>query len=361
MLARRHWELMDLGEMKNGSKPRRRLVSASVLFLALSVGAAWGCGNDKKSQPGKETDTKVGARHGLTAEQAAEVLVQIGDKKITVGEFADELARQSPYVRARYNSPERRREFLDNMVRFELLAAEARRRGYDKLAEVQRVRKQVMIQQLMKEKFEEKIKLSDVSDKEVKAYYEAHPDEFDKPEQIRASHIQIKSPAAAARVLGQVLAKKDDAALFRKLADKHNEDEATKAQQGDLRFFGREPEETGQQAAAGSSAAPPIKVPKAVAKAAFRLKNIGDVHSELVESDAGFHVVKLTGKRAALKRTLEQASRPIRNRLWREKREQAIARYVAELRKTAKVEEFDDALAQVRVPSDDTKAPAAGQ
>ena len=67
--------------------------------------------------------------HGLSAEQGEQVLAKVGDTTITVKEFADRLASQSPYLRARYNSAERRKEFLDNMVRFELLAIEARKRG----------------------------------------------------------------------------------------------------------------------------------------------------------------------------------------------------------------------------------------
>ena len=59
-----------------------------------------------------------------------------------------------------------------------------------------------------------------------------------------------------------------------------------------------------------------------------------------MRTDAGYHIVKLTGRRAALRRTLEQASRPIRNRIWREKRETAINTFLAELRDGATIGVF---------------------
>src|SRR5262249_23613934 len=57
-------------------------------------------------------------------EDLAEVLAKIDDVTITVGEFQDRINKQSPYVRQRYTSVERKKEFLDNLVRFEVLAKE---------------------------------------------------------------------------------------------------------------------------------------------------------------------------------------------------------------------------------------------
>ncbi len=310
------------------------------LMLALAVGPlAVGCGDDDESTDDDET-AEAEPRHGLTAEQASQVLAKIGDETITVGEFAERLADQSPYLRARYNSPERRREFLENMIRFELLAQEAERRGLDDLPEVQKLRKQMMIQQLMREQFEDRIQLDDVTDAEVEAYYEEHSDEFHKPEQVRASHIRFTDRAKAQRILGQIQARPDDVDLFRRLTEEHNTDEDTQgARRGDLRFFSQDGARGDGQSA----------VPAAVATAAFGLERIGAVHPELVEVDGAFHIVKLTGRRAALHRTLEEASRPIRNRIWREKRENAVEELVDRLRREANVEENPSVLANVRI------------
>ena len=317
----------------------RRALLATVISAILCT-TAIACGGEEEEQDAGPVELT----HGLTPEQAEEVLIKVGDTTVTVGEFAERLADQSPYLRARYNSPERRREFLDNLVRFELLANAAEERGYTKLPEVQRTRKQVMIQQMMKELFEDKIRLSDISEDEIKAYYEANQAEFNKPEQVRASHILIKNRAAAQRVLQNLLEDPNDVARFRDAVAEHSEDEVTKPSSGDLHFF--------EQPVDGEEFQGP---PRAVAEAAFSIGRLGGIHPELVQTEQGFHIVKLTGRRAALRRTLEEARRPIQNRLWREKREKAIEDFVTELREAANVEVHQDALSKVQIqtsPSD---------
>ena len=73
------------------------------------------------------------------------------------------------------------------------------------------------------------------------------------------------------------------------------------------------------------------------------------VHPELVRSAQGFHIVKITGRRAPLHRTLEEASRPIRHRLWRERREQSVEDLVTRLRSEADVHEDLSLLDQIHI------------
>ena len=100
--------------------------SRVILALAALLVA---CGAKEDEAPA--TPAAEETQHGLTEAQAAEVLATVGETEITVGEMAARLSDQSPYLRARYDSPERRREFLDNMIRFELLAQEAERLGQE--------------------------------------------------------------------------------------------------------------------------------------------------------------------------------------------------------------------------------------
>jgi peptidyl-prolyl cis-trans isomerase C len=333
--------------MDRNMHARTRLLAAASIALGLTLAPA--CGK-KKEEPAAAKETKgPPLKNGLTEEQAKQVLAKIGDTTITVGEFADRLASQSPYLRARYQSPERRREFLDNMVRFELLALEAKKRGQDKLPEVQRVREQMMVQQMMKELFDDQgVKLSDISDKEIQEYYDKNPTEFHKPEQRRASHILFKDKAKAEATLKKLQAAPDDMELFRKLAEQNNTDPSTKDRFGDLRFFAQQPQP--------GETAPP----QAVRDAVFKLAKTGDMAPEVVQSEQGFHVIKLTGERAALDRSLEDARRLIQNRLWRKKREDAIEAFVADLRKKADLKENLELLNQVKVDTAGAAAAGAG-
>jgi peptidyl-prolyl cis-trans isomerase C len=284
------------------------------------------------SKQAEEPATDEWPKHGLTEAQANQVLAKIGDRTITVGEFADRLASQSPYLQARFESPERRREFLDNLVRYELLVYEAKRRGYMDDPEVQRARRRVMIQELIEQEVDEPLEDQPISDEEVQAAYEANPTEFDRPEQVRASHIFVTDRTKAQAILKE--ARGADRPTFSRLAREHSEDLKTKAKSGDLQFF----------TADGDS-----QPSAALRKAAFSIEQVGKVYPELVEDGGGYHIVMLTAKRAELKRTYEQAKRAIRHKLTRERKEAAMEALTERLRKEVPVEIDYAALDQVKV------------
>jgi len=325
---------------------RYTIVLLSWVFLTVSLAS---CAKKKEeTEPEKTEPAEVEKpTHGLTKEQASKVLFKVGDTEVTVGAFADRLANQSPYLRARYyNDPQRRSEFLDNMIQFELLAAEAKKRGYDKSKEVEQVRKQKMVQQMMQELFEKDGKgLSDVSEAEVKEYYEKHNDEFHKPAQVRVNHILMKDKEKAQGILKKVLAKPGDMQYFRSLAEQFSEDKNTGDRGGDLRFFSSVKDKRPNEP----------DVPDSVREAAFSLEKNGDVLPSLIESDAGYHIIMLAGKRKAYDRSLEEARRMIQNRLWRTKRDEGINKLVSELREKAKVEQNLALLEQVKIDTDGTE------
>ena len=132
---------------------------------------------EKSTRPAEPSELD----HGLTREQSARVLVKVGVTQITLGQFAERLGKLPPYLAARYDSPEGRREFLAEIVRFELLAVEAEQRGYDRRADVERAGRRAMVEEMMRDLFDEHgMKLSDVSDAEIQKYYADHRPEFEK-------------------------------------------------------------------------------------------------------------------------------------------------------------------------------------
>jgi parvulin-like peptidyl-prolyl isomerase len=298
------------------------------VIIVLAVSAA-SCSKKAEEAPVVEDEWP---KNGLTEAQANEVLAKVGDRTITVGDFADRLASQSPYLRARFESPKRRKEFLDNLVRFELLVYEAKRLGYGDEPEIVRARRSAMIQQMVKKEVDEPLEGLKITDEEVQAVYDANPLEFDRPGQVRASDIFIEDRARANELL--VRAKKADLAGFRRLAREESDDEKTKANGGDLHFF----EATGEG-----------DPPAAIREAAFSLKTVGTVYPKLIESGNGFHIIMLTGKRPALKRTYEQAKRAIRHRLTRERKDAAMEALTKRLREDVEVQVDYAALESIKV------------
>jgi peptidyl-prolyl cis-trans isomerase C len=268
------------------------------------------------------------------------VVAVIDGEKITVADFQKRINEQNPYVRARYTSLEQKKDFLDNWIRFEVMAREALKRGYDKDDEVVRTMKQVMIQKLMKEQFESLVKPEDITDNEMQQFYKLHTDEYNKPEEVRVSAVIVKSEDVANTVAKEARAQPaQDNTAFRGLVEKYSEDAESKALFGDLRFF----------------AADSAQIPPEVSKAAFKLQNTGDVAGP-IKTSRGFFVIKQTGRRAAIAKTFEDVKRQIQNRIYRDRRTEAMNRFVENLKKEAKVDVHADALGKVRV---DTSMPAA--
>ena len=125
---------------------------------------------------------------------------------------------------------------------------------------------------------------------QVKAYYEQNLAKFQQDEQRQASHILIKPEPdkASARAKAEDVLKQAKApgADFAALAKKYSQDPGSGAQGGDLGTFGR-----------GSMV-------KAFEDAAFALKE-GEI-SGLVESEFGFHIIKVIGIKGAKVKTFEE-------------------------------------------------------
>ena len=220
------------------------------------------------------------------------------------------------------------------MVRFEVLAKEAAKRGIDKDPEVIRTMKQVMIQKLMKDEFDSKVTADAVSEAEMRAYYDANLPEYQKPDEVRVSAIIVKNKAQADRV---ALEARGEAGKtnkgFRDLVTKYSADVDTKLRGGDLRYLD-----------AGTKDIPPP-----VVKAALSLVQTGDVSGAIDAGNGTFYILKQTGRRKSVIQSFEGAKAQIRNKLFRDKRLQAQKDFVENLRGRSKIEINEQNLAKVRI------------
>ncbi len=151
---------------------------------------------------------------------------------------------------------------------------------------------------------------------EVKKYYDEHQRQFGVPESRQAAHILItvdkaagdeaknKARAQAEQIYSEV---KKNPASFGELAKKHSQDPGSAAKGGDLGSFGR-----------GSMV-------KAFDDAVFKMK-VGEI-SQPVESEYGYHIIRVTGVTPGQLKTLEQA----RPEIEKELKKQVAGRRFAEL------------------------------
>jgi len=270
-------------------------------------------------------------------------VARFGGETITDRELNQRFAEMNPYARARFQTVEQRRDYVEGLVRFELLAQEAVRRGLANDPEVVETARRVMVQQLLKQELEGKSDL--VTDAMVADYYQAHQSDYVKPAMTRLSHIFFAKDhrAQAEAVLAQVKALPPlDYAAFAKLAREHSEDPRTKELEGDLRFLS-------DDELAKNWGEPLVK-------AAAALQKVGDVAPELVETDRGLHVVKLQGRQIALNLSLAEARPSIQQLLLNETKQDRYRALLERLKKQSSFELNESALAAIVV---DPKAPAA--
>jgi peptidyl-prolyl cis-trans isomerase C len=164
-----------------------------------------------------------------------------------------------------------------------------------------------------------------VAEADAKKFYDENPDKFTRSESIKASHILLgvdqKATAdekKAAREKAEKLRKDlTGGADFAELA-KANSTCPSSKQGGDLGFFGK-----------GQMVAP-------FEKAAYALKP-GEI-SDVVETQFGYHIIKLTEKKPAEKVEFKEARSRIEDFLKNQKIGAAVNDYLVETRKNAKIE-----------------------
>lgn len=283
----------------------------------------------------------------------SKVLAVVGDEVITIDDFNARMNEQAPFVRSRYQSLEKKQEFLDNLIRMELLAQEAERRGYADDPEVRQAMKRMMVNKVIRTEHE-RDDLDDISDEEVRAYYEENINDFVKPERVRLSHIFFEAPRSdanrarvrgeATRLLAEIRAKEaaNDRTAFANAARERSDDPISKRAGGDLAFRTKEELENlfGLE----------------MAEASFSLENTGDL-SQVVETERGFHLVKLVGRQRALDRSLEEVTPEIRGRLSRNKRNQRFEALVESLREQTTIETNIDVLDALEIEIPARQAP----
>jgi peptidyl-prolyl cis-trans isomerase C len=190
------------------------------------------------------------------------------------------------------------------------------------------IRKNIYVRAVISQKIAPTIQ---VTDAELQAAYQANQEQYRHGEMVGARHILIKVPPKATEEEKKQAREKIEAVRKDLLAGKDFQETAkavsdcpSKARGGDLGYFGK-----GRM------------VPE-FEKVAFTLKE-GEI-SPVVETQFGFHVIQVYGKKPPGVTPLEEVKKQVEGKVKSEKFNQAVSDYVGELRKKAKVEILDPGL-----------------
>jgi peptidyl-prolyl cis-trans isomerase C len=320
---------------------------ACIFFLASGVLAA----DEKKAAKKEAAVSKETPR--ANAATVNGVAITESDVQKETDRFLQQAAATGQQV-----SPEQmtelRKEVLDSLISREVVYQESQKQGLkatdseidERVADLKKgfptdgdyqavlqkmnitepeFKKQVSKQLVMKKLIDQAVlpKVT-VTDEEVKKFYDEHPDDFKMPEQVRASHI-LKKVDPKASEADKAKAKKELTDLQERI--KKGEDLAALAKEhsdcpsaprgGDLGFFPR-----GQMVPAFETAA-------------FALKP-GDL-SDIVETQFGYHLIKVTDKKAPSTLSFDESKEKISQYLKQEKVSDQVSKYVEELKSKADI------------------------
>ncbi len=234
-----------------------------------------------------------------------EVLAENAAVKLTRSDYETDLLRVTPEMRGEFAaSPKRLTMMLNTLLVDKTLAKEARDVGLDRNEEIAR-RLALETDRFLAQAMIGKIENDAAAEFDAKQAdflaaaretYMLNKEKYRRPEQISASHI-LFDPAKRGSDAALALAKETRAKLlgganFATVAAEVSDDPTAKTNGGGLGWFG------------------PGKMDPAFTKAAFALKNAGDL-SEPVQSSFGWHIIRLDGRRPPQDMPWEQARKVI--------------------------------------------------
>lgn len=282
------------------------------------------CGPSGEQAPaGGTTSTTVA---GAAADGGGEVVARYQGRTLTSGDLVKEFERLPAPSRVYMTQPERRKQFVENLIMNDLLFREGEREGIADDPEIQRqvddLRKRLVVQRVMR-KYQT---APPVSDEDVRAYYDANPDLYSTT-QVAASHILVKDEETARQIRAELA---EHPERFADIAKEKSTDTASAKKGGDLGLFGQ-----GRM------------VPE-FDRVAFSLKP-GQV-SDPVKTRYGWHIITVTERKEGERKPFDQVKEQIRTTLRNQRLQQQVDGKFEELRKAAGVTIDEEALARVQVP-----------
>ena len=249
------------------------------------------------------------------AKKEGKIVAKVGDREITVEDLENQFNQQSRLIIKGRSELDRRRDALDKLIQDQVVILGAYKEGLDNEVKndtaFQKQQDQILLRELYNKEILAK---SEVSESELKEHYEK------LKEEIHAWHILVETKAQADSIYQQL----KEGADFGELAKERSIDPSAPNNAGDLGFFG-----WGRM------------VPE-FQEEAFKLKD-GEI-SRPVETNYGWHIIKLVERREVDQPPYEEAKEMIRSNLRRDKTQRRVREYFEELKKKVNFELNEEAL-----------------
>jgi len=244
------------------------------------------------------------------------ILVSFDGQTITLGEF-NQLWEQIP---ENYKLQLDKSTVLDQMISEKLLIQEAINMGLeedkDALEQIKKITEQILVQTLIEREILDKVK---VSDEETEKYYAENKNDFTEKEQVHLFNILVETEEEAQDILERLKTGAD----FSEIA-KEKSTGPSAAQGGDLGYLSK------------GTIIPEIE------EVVFALE-AGEM-SEVVKTEYGFHILKVSDKKPEILKTLEEVKEDIIQILLPTKQKEAFENLLEELKSEVEIEINEELL-----------------
>lgn len=257
--------------------------------------------------------------HDASAQAQDKTIAKVDGKAVTEQDLAGVMASMSQQL-AQLPEGARRRAALDRLIDMKVLAAQADKDGLGNNEEFKQRLESVRQQLLINEYIKVKVNAA-VTDEMVKARYDKDAAAFVPPEETRARHILVKTKEEAQAIIAD-LEKGGD---FAKIATEKSQDPGSAKEGGDLGYFG------------------PGDMVQPFDEATQKLKP-GEITKAPVETQFGFHVIKVEDRRKQKVPGFEEVKEQIRQAVVGER----FAEALQGLKKNAKIEIDEAAVAPAK-------------
>ncbi len=241
-----------------------------------------------------------------------DVVARIGERVITTAELKGRLHKLPDKYRELVSA--NMKKYLDEFVVDELLYQEALRRGLqrnkDVIEIIEEAKKKILIAKLLKDNVDDEVT---VSDEEAMEYYQKHPEEFRTPEIFRASHIMVRTPEEADQAMEMIKSGVDFAVVA-----KEKSVDTSAGNGGDVGYF-----------VAG-------QIDPDFERECVKLSPGGV--SGIIRTRYGYHIIKLTEKKASGIESFDEVKERIRHNLAALEKKKTFNDLVDELKKESKIQ-----------------------
>ena len=312
-------------------KPRLQVIPLLLIGVLATHPVFYSCG-----------DKAIGADGTVIAEFDWD-----GKQRITLEEMMQEISELPEYKQRQYQNKEGLETYMLLMAESRLILNLARDYKLNEdpeiLKKVQDYLHELMVKRITTQEVDDKLMLTEA---DYMAYYEAHKEEYVRPEQVRLLCITVIDKTRADEVSVQIKAGKDIAEIAQELSDR-----------GELVGPGANPVSPGDTDYISRETYPPGTEP--FLDAAFSAE-IGKLHDDVIEVEVQgqkyFMIFRKDEARDIFQKPFEDKDvrKSVERKADREKRQALMKEWITQLRERAEVKTYID-----RIPEAQTEEPAA--